>query len=102
MIKRKSFHFQVSWVRRRDWHILTADSKVYSRDERVRVSYADKPEPTWTLLIKFIRKEDEGIYDCQVNSEISTKELKIRLTIITNTISLRTYSNSIFAQVICL
>lgn len=27
----------------------------------------DNPEHTWTLLIKFIRKEDEGIYDCQVS-----------------------------------
>lgn len=58
--------FQVSWVRRRDWHILTADSKVYSRDERIRVTSVDNTENTWTLLIKYIQKEDEGIYDCQV------------------------------------
>ncbi len=57
---------QVSWIRRRDFSILAADMQIYSHDERVRVSVSDSPEPTWTLLIKFIRKDDEGIYDCKV------------------------------------
>lgn len=72
----------VSWVRRRDWYILTADSKVYSRDERVRVSYTDKPEPTWTLLIKFIRKEDEGVYDCQITTRQGATAQSIELRIV--------------------
>jgi neurotrimin len=72
----------VSWVRRRDWHILTADSKVYSRDERIRVTSVDSTENTWTLLIKYIQKDDEGIYDCQVEFkkfalEINTRTLKV-------------------------
>lgn len=60
-------------MRRRDWYILTADSKVYSRDERVRVAFVDSPEHTWTLLIKYIRKDDEGIYDCQVKELLIIK-----------------------------
>ena len=58
----------MSWIRRRDWYSLAADKKIYSHDERFRVSFVDAPESTWTLLIKFIRKDDEGIYDCQVHT----------------------------------
>lgn len=68
--------FQVSWVRRRDWYILTADSKVYSKDERFRVSYIDSPDHTWTLLIKYIKKDDEGVYDCQVTKEMTLSNPK--------------------------
>ncbi|XP_046650859.1 fibroblast growth factor receptor-like 1 [Daphnia pulicaria] len=72
----------VSWVRRRDWHILTADSKVYSRDERIRVTSVDNTENTWTLLIKYIQKEDEGIYDCQITTRRSAWAQSIELRIV--------------------
>ncbi|XP_057374631.1 zwei Ig domain protein zig-8-like isoform X1 [Daphnia carinata] len=72
----------VSWVRRRDWYILSADSKVYSRDERIRVTSVDNTENIWTLLIKYIRKDDEGIYDCQITTRKSAWTQSVELRIV--------------------
>lgn len=71
----------VSWIRRRDFSILAADMQIYSHDERVRVSVSDSPEPTWTLLIKFIRKDDEGIYDCKISTRrgVSSQSIELRV-----------------------
>jgi len=31
------FVYQVSWIRRRDWHILTAGTKVFTKDARFQL-----------------------------------------------------------------
>ncbi|KAK7086397.1 hypothetical protein SK128_009942 [Halocaridina rubra] len=56
---------QVSWVRRRDWHILTSGGLTYTQEGRFNVHH---PEGTteWTLAIKYVRLRDTGIYECQI------------------------------------
>ena len=59
------FNFQVSWIRLRDWHILTTDQSTFTNDERFHVIHQPQTSD-WTLAIKFITKRDEGVYVCQV------------------------------------
>lgn len=63
-----SFLLQVSWIRKRDLHILTAGILTYTSDQRFQVIRPDKSE-NWTLQIKFPQQRDAGIYECQVNTE---------------------------------
>ena len=56
---------QVSWVRRRDWHILTVGDKVFTQDARFGLHHKPKRRE-WTLVIKYLQNRDEGTYVCQV------------------------------------
>ncbi|XP_075168260.1 defective proboscis extension response 1 [Haematobia irritans] len=58
----------VSWIRKRDLHILTAGSTTYTSDQRFQVL---RPENSvnWTLQIKYPQPRDSGIYECQINTE---------------------------------
>ncbi|XP_026687536.1 uncharacterized protein LOC103520722 [Diaphorina citri] len=58
------FSFQVSWVRRRDWHILTSGVLTYTNDARFQVIHTDGSDD-WNLQIKFLQKRDNGTYECQ-------------------------------------
>lgn len=58
--------FQISWVRRRDWHILTSGMFTYTNDERFTVLHAEGSDD-WTLQIKYVQKRDNGTYECQVS-----------------------------------
>ncbi|XP_022837672.1 zwei Ig domain protein zig-8-like [Spodoptera litura] len=58
----------VSWIRKRDLHILTAGILTYTSDQRFQVIRPEKSE-NWTLQIKFPQERDAGIYECQVNTE---------------------------------
>ncbi|KAF6209936.1 hypothetical protein GE061_015690 [Apolygus lucorum] len=55
----------VSWVRKRDWHILTSAMFTYTNDERFQVMHAEGSEE-WVLQIKFVQRRDAGEYECQV------------------------------------
>ncbi|XP_073970396.1 obscurin-like [Rhodnius prolixus] len=55
----------VSWVRRRDWHILTSAMFTYTNDERFQVLHTEGSDD-WTLQIKYVQKRDNGAYECQV------------------------------------
>ncbi|XP_017155325.1 uncharacterized protein LOC108164206 isoform X1 [Drosophila miranda] len=58
----------VSWIRKRDLHILTAGVLTYTSDERFKVvRTADSKD--WTLHVKYAQPRDSGIYECQVNTE---------------------------------
>jgi len=59
---------QVSWMRKRDLHILTAGVLTYTSDQRFQVIHPDNSD-NWTLLIKFAQPRDAGIYECQINTE---------------------------------
>lgn len=59
--------FQVSWVRRRDWHILTSGVFTYTNDERFQVAHTEGADD-WTLQIKYVQKRDNGTYECQVGT----------------------------------
>ncbi|XP_063884653.1 hemicentin-2-like [Scylla paramamosain] len=58
---------QVSWVRRRDWHILTSGTLTYTREGRFAVHHPEG-STEWTLAIKYVTLEDAGTYECQVST----------------------------------
>lgn len=58
---------QISWVRRRDWHILTLGHERFTSDGRVQVNYNEE-DRDWVLQIKFVQDRDTGIYECQVST----------------------------------
>lgn len=60
--------FQVSWMRKRDMHILSAGISTYTSDLRFQVIHPDKSE-NWTLQIKSPQQRDSGTYECQVSTE---------------------------------
>ncbi|KAM7345433.1 defective proboscis extension response 1 isoform 2-T3 [Cochliomyia hominivorax] len=73
----------VSWIRKRDLHILTAGSTTYTSDQRFQVL---RPENSgnWTLQIKYPQPRDSGIYECQINTEP-----KMSLSYVLNVIELK-------------
>mgnify|MGYP003318416440 CR=1 FL=1 len=56
---------QVSWMRQRDWHILTVGRKAYTTDQRFRVIHREGTLD-WLLEVKFVQLRDSGMYECQV------------------------------------
>ncbi|KAE8745498.1 hypothetical protein FOCC_FOCC007759 [Frankliniella occidentalis] len=54
----------VTWVRRRDWHILTSGISTYTNDERFQVLHPEGSDD-WTLQIKYVQRRDNGTYECQ-------------------------------------
>ncbi|KAI4487572.1 hypothetical protein M0804_005721 [Polistes exclamans] len=58
----------VSWMRKRDMHILSAGILMYTSDLRFQVIHPDKSE-NWTLQIKSPQERDSGVYECQVSTE---------------------------------
>nr|XP_018901766.1 PREDICTED: hemicentin-2-like [Bemisia tabaci] len=58
----------VSWVRKRDSHILTVDRYTFVGDDRYQAFQADGTD-AWTLQIKFVQPRDAGQYECQVSTE---------------------------------
>ncbi|XP_017784000.1 PREDICTED: lachesin [Nicrophorus vespilloides] len=61
----------VSWIRRKDYHLLTVGLTTYSSDERFQAIHLQHSED-WTLQIKYVQQRDAGIYECQVSSHPST------------------------------
>lgn len=59
---------QVSWIRRRDAHILTVDRYTFIADERFQAFLVEATD-TWTLQIKYVQARDAGQYECQVSTE---------------------------------
>lgn len=63
-----SYVTQVSWIRKRDLHILTSMSVTYTSDARFTID--GNPETdNWNLRIDYVQPRDAGIYECQVNTE---------------------------------
>ncbi|XP_034668400.1 uncharacterized protein LOC117901668 [Drosophila subobscura] len=58
----------VSWIRKRDLHILTVGTATYTSDKRFQVTES-KDAREWTLHVKSPQARDSGIYECQVNTE---------------------------------
>lgn len=55
--------FQVTWIRRKDRQLLTVGRSTHSIDTRFMVV---SNSPDWTLLIKNVKHDDAGLYECQV------------------------------------
>ncbi|XP_042230501.1 zwei Ig domain protein zig-8-like isoform X2 [Homarus americanus] len=58
----------VTWLRRRDLHILTVGHLTYSADQRFQVVHAEGSQE-WTLVVRYTQLRDAGVYECQVNTE---------------------------------
>ncbi|XP_054724347.1 neurotrimin-like [Uloborus diversus] len=58
----------VSWIRRKDFHVLTVGLDIYTSDDRFQALHAHNSND-WTLQIKFAQLRDEGPYECQVSSD---------------------------------
>ncbi|XP_059471353.1 uncharacterized protein LOC132194217 [Neocloeon triangulifer] len=71
----------VSWVRRRDWHILTSGVFTYTNDERFQVAHTEGADD-WTLQIKYVQKRDNGTYECQVATGAGTMSHYFNLHIV--------------------
>ncbi|CAO1342197.1 unnamed protein product [Diamesa serratosioi] len=57
----------VSWFRRKDFLLLTVGLSTYSSDDRFLVEHT-RHLGNWALRIKNARKDDEGIYECQIST----------------------------------
>ncbi len=83
-----SLSSQLSWVRRRDWHILSHGTKMFTMDDRFQLvpdpplalqdyrkndDYEDDMmnmgRQDWILMIKYVTARDSGVYECQVRIE---------------------------------
>ncbi|KAI5633012.1 immunoglobulin domain-containing protein [Phthorimaea operculella] len=73
-------HKQVSWIRRKDYHLLTVGLTTYSSDQRFQAIHLQHSED-WTLKVKFVQKRDGGIYECQVSSHPPTS-IFLRLDVV--------------------
>ncbi|XP_055380642.1 zwei Ig domain protein zig-8-like, partial [Condylostylus longicornis] len=58
----------VSWMRKRDLHILTTNIYTYTGDQRFSVLHTPNTDD-WDLKIEYAQQRDSGIYECQVNTE---------------------------------
>ena len=59
---------QITWVRREDWHVLSANLQLFIQDERFRVAHP-RGSDQWNLHINPVRHSDNGSYECQVSTE---------------------------------
>lgn len=86
----------VSWIRKRDSHILTVDSTTFISDDRF---YIIKPEKThvWTLRIRYVQPRDAGIYECQVSTEPKMSHF-VQLNIVEPTVTIEANDGRIHAH----
>lgn len=59
---------QVSWIRKRDLHILTVGILTYTNDQRFQALHTDGSDE-WTLKVTSPQSRDSGVYECQVSTE---------------------------------
>ncbi|XP_073971278.1 lachesin-like isoform X2 [Rhodnius prolixus] len=71
----------ITWVRRRDWHILTSGVFTYTNDERFQVLHSEGSDD-WTLQIKYVQKRDNGTYECQVATSAGIMSHFVNLDIV--------------------
>ncbi|XP_043251463.1 junctional adhesion molecule B-like [Colletes gigas] len=67
----------VTWIRRKDRQLLTVGSDTHAIDKRFKV---DSNSTDWTLLIKNIKRDDAGMYECQIQTE-PVRQQFIRLNV---------------------
>ncbi|XP_055375227.1 uncharacterized protein LOC129607970 isoform X2 [Condylostylus longicornis] len=70
----------VSWIRKRDLHILTIGIMTYTNDQRFQAMHSDDTDE-WILKIVSVQPRDSGIYECQVSTEPKISQA-YRLTVI--------------------
>ena len=69
---------EVSWVRHRDVHILTAGEQTFTSDQRFSARH--NAEDEWVLMIKFVQERDAGLYECQIPTQpIQSYPIKLNI-----------------------
>lgn len=58
----------VSWIRKRDLHILTIGIMTYTNDQRFLARHTDNSDE-WVLKVVSVQPRDVGVYECQVSTE---------------------------------
>lgn len=88
---------QVSWIRKRDLHILTVGILTYTNDQRFQSLHSDGTDE-WTLKVSSPQLRDSGTYECQVSTEPKISQ-SFKLNVVSkwtkcicNTTELRFYS----------
>ncbi|XP_029036993.1 igLON family member 5-like [Osmia bicornis bicornis] len=66
----------VTWIRRKDRQLLTVGRRTHAVDPRFMVSNS----PDWNLLIKNVKRDDAGLYECQIQTE-PVQQRFVRLSI---------------------
>ncbi|XP_055716565.1 zwei Ig domain protein zig-8-like [Phlebotomus papatasi] len=56
----------VSWIRRRDLHILAIGIMTYTNDPRFQAEHTEGSDD-WTLKIRTAYPGDSGVYECQIS-----------------------------------
>ncbi|XP_013793977.1 uncharacterized protein LOC106478021 [Limulus polyphemus] len=59
---------RVSWIRLRDFHVLTIGRYTYTTDQRFEAYHTDFSND-WALKIQNVQQKDEGLYECQLTSD---------------------------------
>lgn len=71
----------VFWIRNSDTTILTAGFTTFTADTRFKVNHENSVDATdWSLVITNVKMEDQGEYECQINTEPKMK-LNINLMV---------------------
>ncbi|XP_014224182.1 zwei Ig domain protein zig-8-like [Trichogramma pretiosum] len=73
---------EISWIRRRDWHVLTSSMFTYTNDERFQVLHPEGSDD-WTLQIKYVQERDNGTYECQISRSTGILSHFVNLNIVT-------------------
>lgn len=71
----------ISWIRLRDWHILTTGVLTYTSDSRFQVLHKEGSHD-WVLQIKYVQQRDAGEYGCQVSTSTGTISRKVILSVV--------------------
>nr|ACQ57828.1 IP15667p [Drosophila melanogaster] len=69
----------VSWMRKRDLHILTTNIYTYTGDQRFSVIHPPGSED-WDLKIDYAQPRDSGVYECQLTTTFKTLKLRSGFT----------------------
>ncbi|XP_076379997.1 defective proboscis extension response 12 isoform X2 [Megalopta genalis] len=72
---------EISWIRRRDFHVLTSSLFTYTNDERFQVLHPEGSDD-WTLQIKYVQERDNGTYECQVSRSTGILSHLVNLNIV--------------------
>ncbi|KAK8748626.1 hypothetical protein OTU49_015900, partial [Cherax quadricarinatus] len=67
VILNRADHETVSWIRLRDYHLITVGRQTYSKDDRFSVTY-NRHLNEWTLHLRYAQARDAGQYLCQLST----------------------------------
>lgn len=67
-------------MRKSDLHILASEKFVFSGDHRFNVLH-DENSNEWNLIINYVRLNDSGNYECQLNTQPKIK-ISVNLEVI--------------------